>query len=489
MKKLLGIDVGTTGTKTLLVTEDGEVIGSSYCGYETKKPRPGYSEQNPLDWWNAVVRTVREACAGCDANDVAAISLSAQGGTVVPTDSGFDPLKYAVVWDDARCENERRQFLSEVGAGGTMFEKTGWGLSCSLPALQIRWIKNNEPDIFEKKPLYLTVADYISAKLTGKPCIDMSDAGINQLIDVRKGCYDKELLDFAGITEDQLPKLVKSGTAVGNLTAEAAKELGLTEKTVFVAGAHDQYAVAVGGGAVKEGDILIGSGTSWVVTAISDRPRFETGLAQSVSAAEGMWGSLTSLSSGGVCLEWLRKNVISDGGLSLAGIDGKCENAEAAGSGLFFYPFGSITAENSEGKTIPTGTFVGMDLSNDRFDLARAVMEGVGFQIKRMLGSFDNRFDRIKLAGGASKSKFWTGLLADILGKPIVVPSVSELACVGAAIIAGVGCGLFGSAAEGYEKVSVNETTVCPDAARSEKYQAAYKIYTANAGYLEKMYL
>ncbi len=483
----MAVDVGTTGTKALLVSEKGETLGSAYVGYETIKSQPGYSEQNALDWWNALINTVKDVCRDILKEEIVAISLSVQGGTLVPTDRNFNPLKNAVVWDDARCEKERDQFLKEVGPASVMYERTGWGLCLGLPALQIRWIKNHEPELFATRPMFLTVADYISAKLTGKPCVDFSNAGINELVDIRKGCYDKDILNFAGITADQLPVLVKSGTVIGTLTAEAAKVLDLSEKTVLVAGAHDQYAVAIGGGAVKAGDILIGSGTSWAITAIDKKTKFETGLAQSIAATEGMWGSLTSLSSGGVCLEWLRKYIISEGTLSLKEIDKQCASAIASSNNLFFFPFGSLVNQNSNGKMIPTGTFTGMDLSNDKYDLSRAIMEGVGFQIKRMLERFENTYERIKLAGGASKSMFWTQVLADILGKPVVISEVSDLACVGAAILAGVGCGIFSNTANGYERLSIKEKVVLPSA-ESKNYAIAYETYNKYASCLLEMY-
>lgn len=171
-----------------------------------------------------------------------------------------------------------------------MYEKTGWNLSGGLLALGIRWMRDHEPENFQKTAWFLSVPDYISAKMTGIPAVDLSDAGINQLTDIRKGAYDEELLRFAGIREEKLPQIVHSGEVIGTLTEAAAAELGLTTEVVLVAGAHDQYAVALGAGAVKTGDILIGSGTCWVVTAIGDKPDFDSGLSQSVAAVPGKWG-------------------------------------------------------------------------------------------------------------------------------------------------------------------------------------------------------
>ena len=298
---LIGVDVGTTGTKALLFSEDGALLGQAYQDYPILTPQVGHSEQNAGDWWNAVVTVIRSVCDGKDIGErVAAISLSTQGGTVVPVGQDGEPLRPALVWNDARCEAQKEAFLKEVGPERVMYEKTGWKLGCGLPALEIRWLRENEPALFEKTALFLTVPDYISLKMTGIPAVDPSNAGINQLIDIQTLRYDEKLLRFAGITEKQLPKLVRSGERIGHLTKEAAETLGLSEKAVLISGAHDQYAVAMGAGAMKKGDILIGSGTCWVVTAMGDAPDFESGLSQSVSAAPELWGSMWSLSTGGV---------------------------------------------------------------------------------------------------------------------------------------------------------------------------------------------
>jgi len=298
---LLGIDVGTTGTKCLLFSETGGLLGHAYRGYPTDASRVGYSEQNAEDWWQAVVQTVREVTEDpAVAENVAAIALSLQGGTVVPVDEAGKPLRPAMVWNDIRCREQKEALFSSGITAQEVYEKTGWSAIDGLPLLQVRWMQENEPELFAKTAMFLTVPDYISMKMTGIPAADLSDAGINQFIDIQKADYDEELLAFAGITRKQLPKLVRSGEAIGPLTEKAAAELGLTTGCLLVAGAHDQYAVALGAGATQAGDILIGSGTCWVVTAICDRPDFSGGLSQSVAAVPGMWGSLQSLSSGGI---------------------------------------------------------------------------------------------------------------------------------------------------------------------------------------------
>lgn len=487
---LLGIDVGTTGTKTLLFDAEGAFLGRAYRPYDLHHPKVGWSEQNPKDWWNAVVQTVREVCADAEvAKNVKAISLSLQGGTFAPVDANCESIRPAIVWNDTRCDTQRQAFLKEVGDTSVMYQKTGWNLGRAMLANEIRWMRENEPGYFAKTAWFLSVPDYISMKMTGIPAIDLSDMGINQLGDIRTGKYDPELLKFAGVTEEKLPKILRSGEKIGNLTKKAAKELGLTTDCVLVAGAHDQYAVALGAGAVNGGDIIVGSGTSWVVTAIGDEPSFETGLAQSVAAVPGKWGSLLSLSSGGVCLEWWRRNLTAapDGSqVTYDQINAQVSARRAAEDGLFFYPFAGRSTDTTK---FTKGSFVGLDLSHDKYHMARAIMEGVAFQILWLMESFKTKPSKegLKLAGGATNSPVWCQLMADISGLPVRIPEVADLACVGAAVMAGYGCGIYSTMGEGYSKLAVQDRVIYPDPVRSPQFQELFKEYKRCAGILAGM--
>ncbi len=483
---LIGVDVGTTGTKSILLSEKGETVAHAYEGYKTFAPDTLTCEQDAEVLWGAVVRTVRRVCETvADKEKVAGISLSTQGGTLIPTDENYRPVCNAVVWSDKSCDPERERFLTESGLNEEMlYEKTGWNLSHGLPLLQIRRLRDRKPQIFEKANFFLSVPDYVSARMTGIPATDMSNAGINELTDIRKGEYDPELCAFAGVRDSQLARLVNSCTPVGRLTDEAAGLLGLTTDTVLVAGAHDQYAVALGAGLINDGDMLIGSGTSWVVTAIRNEPDFSSGLSQSVSAIPGKWGSLLSLSYGGACLEWLRNNLIcpSDGEpVELREIDRGCENARAARDGLFFYPFSAkLTDRSPESNT--RAVFTGLDVSHDRYDVALAIMEGVAFQIKWMCESFGCISENgIRLTGGASKSPLWTRIIADVVGKPVIVSASPDMACVGAAIMAGVGTSVFRDACDGVRRTESPERTVSPDPDRMLMYSEKFETYRKNA--------
>jgi len=491
MKYLLGIDVGTTGTKSLLFREDGQLMGHAYRPYPMHTPQVDWSEQNAEDWWNAVVDTVREIVTDPEVGkNVAGISLSLQGGTMVAVDENFEQVRPAMVWNDHRCGALNQNYLEEVGPAETMYQKTGWRLGRGLNAQQIRWMKENEPENFARTHMFLSVPDYVSYKMTGIPAVDLSDAGINQLANIREAAYDPQLLAFAGITEEKLPKILRSGEVIGHLTPEAAEAMGLSTDCVLCAGAHDQYAVALGAGACNAGDILIGSGTCWVCTAIGDEPDFESGFAQSIAAVPGKWGTLRSLSSGGVCLEWWRRNLtVGSNGEQIPYdvINEEVAKRKAAEDGLFFYPFSGL-CESKKG--FQKASFIGLDLSHDRFDMARAIMEGVAFQIVWMMEAFKTKPSKegLKLAGGASKSTLWCQMVADIANLPVRIPEVADLACVGAAVLGGVGSGVFRNAEEGYKRLAVRERVLQPDPVRAEMYKKLFEEYKHHAGVLGAVY-
>lgn len=446
MKYILGIDVGTTGTKAILFRQDGHSVGQAYQSYPLHTPQPGFCEQDPQDWWNAVCQTVRQVTDDPDIRkNIAAMSLSTQGGTTVCVDAQGNVLRPAMVWNDRRCAELPRPDMD-------IYRTTGWYADAAMPALQCRWLQEQEPEIFRKTARFLTVPDYLSLQLTGKAVIDPSNAGICRFTDLQTGKYHPALLAFAGLKEEQLPELLPSGSPIGTLTKEAAEALVLPKDTLLVSGAHDQYAVSLGGGAFLPGDILIGSGTSWVITCLTEKPALSTGFCQSVSAVPGLWGSLRSLPSGGVCLEWLRKLA---GNPSYEELNREVAHRQAATEGLFFFPFDAKTGK---------GGFSGLELRHDKFCLARAVMEGVAFRTAQMLAQFPVTPSRegLILAGGAAKSPVWCQILADITGIPLRIPENPDLACVGAAILAGVGCGLFPDVQTGYKELRVSTRIVLP---------------------------
>lgn len=491
MNTVLGIDVGTTGTKTMLMDEHGKVLGLSSKGYPLYTPGIGLCEQNADDWWNAIIETVRAVCDTEDkARSVRGISLSTQGGTVVPVDKDFRPLANAIVWSDTRCSVEKRQF--ETIFGDYVYRKSGWNLSSGLPLLQLFKMRNDAPDLFNKAYMFLTVPDFVAARLTGKPAVDISNAGINQFADITAGKYDSRLMDFIGISEDRLAPIGKSGSVVGKLTHEAASLLGLNDNVIASLGAHDQYAVALGVGICDAGDAVIGSGTAWVVTSLSDKPNFETRYSQSHSASENSWGTILSITTGGVCLDWFRKQVAGseDESIDYAEVNRMAmQNAQPGSGGLRFYPYFS-GAGQPEPDNCSKATFLGLDLSHGRGQIMHAIMEGVSFQIIWALRRLEQHspIKRLVLTGGATKSSLWTQMLTDIADRPVYVPEVTDPACVGAAMMAGVGCGLFRDTKEAVQRLKQPETAHMPDKENAQSYKSILDSYICEARMIKNIY-
>lgn len=468
---LIGIDIGTTGVKCVVLTPDGECKGFASCVYETCRPVAFAAEQRPSDWWEALVAVVRKCCGDpAIASNVAAISISSQGGTVVPVNKAMQPLSNALVWSDCRCATQHDEYNKTFGEDN-LYQKSGWGAIDGQPAFQIKRLTEESPDLFRDSAYFLTVSDYLIMRLSGELVIDFSNAGINQLIDVRQGIYDSEILGWLGIGEEQLPALVPSGKAVGRLLEEAANQLGLPAGVVVVSGAHDQYAAMAGAGITSSGTLLVGTGTAWVACALSKEPSFSTGFAQSRSASEGWWGALASLPNGGCSLSWLKNQVIC--GASYEDIDRGADKKPMGSNGLRFYPR-ALDDLNGLGEA-----FRGLRLKHDRYDMARAVMEGICFNMRGILLRFLNQMDvgRVVFSGGAARSRFWCQLACDIIGYHLSVPIISDISAIGAAVLAGAGSGIFSSVEEASEHMCPHFEEYMPDDARKEDYRSLYLQY------------
>lgn len=489
---LLGIDVGTTGTKGMLLSETGEQMGHAYVGYPMQTPGVCRNEQQAEDWWQALVEVTHALVkTPATAAQVKAICLSTQGGTLVPVDAKYRPLHPAIVWSDGRCTEQMHAFGAQLGEA-YMYEKTGWRLGAGLNALQIAWLREHAPDVFKHTRYFLSVPDFLHARMAGVAAVDISNVGINQLADIRAAAYDKRILAFAGVEEAQLAKIVQSGTPLGRLTKEAAAALGLQPSTLLVAGAHDQYAALLGAGVLHAGDVLLGTGTAWVVTVLTASPNFQSGFSQSVSALPGKWGSMVSMSTGGIALDWLRKHVLkgpSGEALGYAALNERASSSPIGAHGLRFYPYFNGAAYPLT-DAASKASFTGLDLSHTDADIIRAVMEGSAFQINWILDAFERTFpiQNIKFTGGASKSPLWSQMIADIAGKPVHIPEIPDLACIGAAILAGTGSGVFSSAQEGYNALAVRETVIEPVAAHAQRYAEAFADYQKKSKRLLEVY-
>ena len=388
--------------------------------------------------------------SGVDAGRVRALGLSTQGGTLVPVDVQGRALCPAISWMDSRASLQQSEFEKRIG-GERMRSITGWAMCGGLNALQILWLRENQPEVFRVAAKFLSVPGYLTLRLTGRAAVDASSAGIEQLLDIGMGRYSQPVLDLLDISVDRLADVVPAYEAVGTLTPEAAEALGLDPAVVVAAGGHDQYCAALGAGASTRGDRLLATGTAWVVLALSDEPLGEGLACASVSrhVQPGLWGALLSLEGGGSSLEWLRRALAAGGQpLPLEALDRMAAGRPAGAGGLRFYPFFSGAEYPANLRSAEAG-FIGLSLSHDAGHMARAVMEGVACHAAWMLEAFGPAPDgALILTGGASRSPLWTQIIADITGRTLTLPVTPDAGCLGAAALGGVAAGLFESPAQ-----------------------------------------
>ncbi len=439
---MLGIDVGTGSLKAMVCDERGVAVARAARSYPTAHPRPGLSEQDPRHWWQALADAVRELVATVEPGRLRALALSTQGGTLVPVGADGSAVAPAIVWTDRRCDQEYAE-VSAAMPGDEVQHRTGWGLTQGMNLLQVRRIEREEPELAERIAQYLSVHDYLAVRLTGRPVLDPSNAGINQLGDVRTGRWDDDLLALAGVRADRLGELAPAGTLIGPLLPQVAAELGLPAHLVVINGAHDQDCVALGFGATGPGELFIGSGTAWAIGSLlpSAAEGFARQQAVSHYVLAGLFLGLWTVPAGGSSLQWWREVASGEG--ELLAFDQLAAPPSSAIAGLpMFFPYlsGSPFPHSSPRSR---GVFWGLEEGHRAGDLAGAVMAGVSLQVAAMVATLERPAASVTLAGGAASSAVWPGYLAGALGIPVRTAAEPDLGARGAALLAAIGAGLL----------------------------------------------
>ncbi len=471
MRYTIGIDVGTTGTKSAILSESGELITTAYRSYPIDTRPGGIAEQNACDWWDAAVQTVRE-CVASVKGECIAISLSTQGSTMFCADENMEPMHPAITWMDMRAEEECKILDSHLGKNG-IYNITGWKTDSGCDAAKLLWIARNEPELFSKASKYLSTIEYINYKLVGKVIIDPSNASIREIYDITKRDWSDEILSLIGVSRDKLPEIAASGEYIGTLTEEASKTLGLSTSVKVYCGAHDQYCASIGCGAVKEGDMMLSTGTAWVLLGITDKLAFtDSYITPGIHPIPGKYGALASLGSVGNAIKWVKDTYCIDNYMLF---DKESETHLMSAKDIIFLPFfsgaGFPTRDSSMSATIS-----GLRLGNDRFDIARAVMEGVGFQVREALEKYAAEgidISKLKIMGGASRSDVWCNIVAYTTGCEITRMENAEACAVGAAIIAAVGCGMK----KDHTLAASGKVLIPTDKALLDHYNEKYKKY------------
>lgn len=477
----IGVDLGTSAVKLLLMDEKGEIRKIVSKEYPLYFPHPGWSEQNPEDWFLKTVEGIKELTAECEKSKVAGISFGGQMHGLVALDGEDRVIRPAILWNDGRT-GEETDYLNEVIGKDKLSEHTANIAFAGFTAPKILWMKKHEPENFAKIRKIMLPKDFLAYKLSGVFCTDVSDASGMLLLDVKNRCWSKEMLDICGISERQLPKLYESFQAVGTLRPEIAEELGLSGQVKVIAGAGDNAAAAVGTGTVGDGMCNISLGTSGTVFISSKSFGVdENNALHSFAHADGNYHLMGCMLSAASCNKWWNEDILKTK-------DFAAEQAQITRLGennVFYLPY--LMGERSpHNNPDARAMFIGMSMDTTRADMTQAVLEGVAFALRDSLEvakSLGIRIERTKICGGGAKSPLWKKMIANIMNLKVDVIESEEGPALGGAMLAAVGCGEYPDVETIAEKLVKVVDTVEPEeelvAKYEEKYQKFKKIYPA----------
>ena len=496
----LGIDVGTSGTKALLMDASGKVLATATAPHDIASPKPGWSEQEPDNWWAATVQAVRAVIAqgGVDGRSVGAIGLSGQMHGLVITDAAGRPLRGAIIWNDQRSALQAAEIERRVGGRRKLIALVGNVAMTSFTLTKLLWVRRHEPRTYDRIKHLLLPKDYIRLRLTGEYAGDVSDMSGTLMLDQRKRDWSPKIISLFGLDRDILPPVVESHQVTGRVLASVAAELGLAAGTPVVGGAGDQPAGAVGNGVVRDGLTSATMGTSGVVYVHSRRYTTDpAGRVQTFcSAVAGEYCMFGCVLAAGGSLQWYR-NVLGTAEIAQAaqqGVDpyellaAQAAAAPAGCEGLFFLPY--LTGERTpHADPFARACWIGIHSRTTRNELVRAVMEGATFAMNDVVTILRGRglkIRQVRLSGGGARSEFWRQLQADVYRATCVTINAEEGPAYGAALLAGVGAGAFKNVGEACRAGITVTRTIRPQAKVARRYADLYaqyrRLYPALAG-------
>ena len=482
----IGIDLGTSSVKLLLMDELGVIHQQVTREYPLEFPHPGWSQQAPEDWKEAVLSGLQELTANCDKRQIAGIGTGGQMHGLVVLDRDDNVIRPAILWNDGRTAAQV-DYLNDVIGKQTLSERTANIAFAGFTAPKILWMRENEPENFARIAKIMLPKDYVNYILTGVHCCDYSDASGMLLLDVAHKRWSKEMLDLCGITEAQMPALYESYETVGTLRPEIAQLLGFPENVKVCAGAGDNAAAAVGTGVVGDGGCNISLGTSGTVFISSKQFGVDPNNALHAFAhADGGYHLMGCMLSAASCNKWLMDDILRT--KDYAGEQAPITDEKLGTNHVYFLPY--LMGERSPiNDTNARGTFIGMSMDTSRADMTQAVLEGVAFAIRdsvEVAKSLGIPLTSSMLCGGGAKSPLWRRILANVLNMPLTIPASEQGPGMGGAMLAMVACGAYGSVAEACAKLVTVSETVAPDPEIAARYEARYRqfrlIYPALKG-------
>jgi len=491
---ILAHDLGTTGNKASLFDERGQPVASAFAGYETAHPRPGWAEQDATDWWRAVRDSTRELLSASTVapGDIAVVSFSGMMNGALAVDAAGVPLRSAIIWADQRATAEA-EFLAERCGFEQVYRRTGHRAGASYTAAKMLWIQRRQPELYARAHQFLQAKDYAAYKLSGIFATDYSDASGTDLFDLERRDWALDIIEAVGLDAQKLPPAYPSSTVIGKVTPQAAGETGLLAGTPLVIGGGDGACATVGAGSVCPGEAYNYVGSSSWIAVIAEQPLYDPQMRTFTFAHLDpvLYFPTGTMQCAGGSFDWLERLLRGEGDAPLyEELSAAAAGVEPGARGLLFLPY-LIGERSPHWNPLARGAFVGLTMSHGRAEMARAVLEGVAFNLKMILDAFLEQgaeIEAMRLIGGGARSALWRQILADVYGLPILRPALlAEATALGAAIAGGVGVGLFPDFSVAHEIVQVEEAER-PNPTDSQRYAALYSLFQQTYTVLEPIF-
>jgi xylulokinase len=485
---LLGLDIGTTGCKAILFDSDGMLLAKAAREYLVDFPQPQWAEQDLEIVWKLAQEAICEAIATAQVTEIGAIGLSVHGEAVTPVDARGHALRPAILGMDTRT-GPQNDWLRERFGGEALFQRTGMPIHTINTLPKLLWINENEPEIWKVASKFLLVEDFLIQKMTGQAVISQCLASRTQLFNLNQGKWDDEILGALELDPARLSTVQPSGTTVNTLTPQLASTFGLTSPVRVVTGGHDQACGALGCGLTSPGLAMVSTGTAEVVEVVLpsplvSKPIFEGNISVYNHVVPGLFLAMTLNHSGGMVLRWFR-----DGFCELQIHQSAQDNTDAYDlilAGVSAEPSGLLVLPHFAGSGTPTfdtaskAAILGLTFTTTRADIAKAILEGLTYELRLnldLLKAGGVQIDVLHAIGGGAKSPLWLQLKADITGIPVVTPKITEAAGFGAALLAGVGAGVYASPADAANRFLELAQEYQPDLVRQAAYESQYELY------------
>ena len=484
----IGIDLGTSAVKLLLVSGEGKVVRSVSRSYPLEFPQPGWSQQNPQDWWDAILDGIPELVAGIDPAEIGGIGAAGQMHGLVAVDKDGNVLRPAILWNDGRTAKETDYLNYEIGKD-FLLEHTGNIAFAGFTAPKLLWMKKQEPELFAKIDKVLLPKDYVNFRLTGNYVTDYSDAAGMLLLDVANKQWSKEMLDICGLRESQMPELHESFDVVGNLLPDVAAKLGLPETVKVVAGAGDNAAAAIGTGCLHEGQCNLSLGTSGTVFLPCEEFRMDpVNATHAFNHAAGNYHLMGCMLSAASCLKWWVEDVCKT--TDYNGLQAEIDPEKLGRNHVYFLPYlmGERAPHNDPAAR---GAFIGMSMDTTRADMTPAVLEGVAFAFRDMVESaraLGITVDRSTLCGGGAKSDVWKTILANTLNVRLDQLEEEQGPGLGGALLSGFGRGQYASLDEATGKAVRFRGQILPEPELTGRYEEKYRVFRSLYPALKEIY-